>query len=43
MPENLLARRFRDLIGLSNQMMAKEADEVIAMQAGIPVVIKGER
>lgn len=40
-PENAIARRFRDLLGLSNQMMAEKADEVILMQSGIPVKIKG--
>lgn len=40
-PGNLLARRFRDLLGLANQMIAKTADEVIFMQSGIPVMIKG--
>ncbi len=40
-PENALARRFRDLLGLANQMLAKKADQVILMQAGIPVNIKG--
>jgi len=40
-PDNALARRFRDLLGTANQMMAKKADEVIFMQAGIPVKIKG--
>ena len=40
-PENALARRFRDLLGLSNQMMAEKADEVILMHSGIPVKIKG--
>lgn len=39
-PDNLLARRFRDLLGLANQIMAKKADEVIFMQAGIPLIIK---
>ena len=42
-PENALARRFRDVLGFSNQMMAKNADEVIFMQAGIPIKIKGEK
>ena len=42
-PDNLLARRFRDLVGLANQMIAKKADDVIFMQAGIPLVIKGEK
>ncbi|MEK7868063.1 MAG: bifunctional adenosylcobinamide kinase/adenosylcobinamide-phosphate guanylyltransferase [Candidatus Omnitrophota bacterium] len=41
-PNNPLARRFRDLAGLTNQMFAKKADEVIFMQAGIPMRIKGE-
>ena len=40
-PDNLLARRFRDLLGLTNQMMAEKADEVIFMQSGIPMKIKG--
>jgi adenosylcobinamide kinase/adenosylcobinamide-phosphate guanylyltransferase len=40
-PENALARRFRDLLGLGNQMMAKTADEVILMQSGIALKIKG--
>lgn len=39
-PENPLARRFRDLLGSANQMMAKKADEVTVMQAGIPLKIK---
>ena len=42
-PENPLARRFRDLLGLANQTMAKNADEVIFMQSGIPIMIKGGR
>jgi len=40
-PANPLARRFRDILGLANQMMAKKADEVIFMQSGIPVMLKG--
>ena len=40
-PMNALARRFRDLLGLSNQLIARKADEVILMRAGIPVKIKG--
>ncbi|MDD5084581.1 MAG: bifunctional adenosylcobinamide kinase/adenosylcobinamide-phosphate guanylyltransferase [Candidatus Omnitrophica bacterium] len=39
-PANPMARRFRDLLGLANQLAAKLADEVILMQAGIPVMIK---
>lgn len=39
-PDNPLARRFRDLLGRANQIIARNADEVIFMQSGIPVVIK---
>lgn len=42
-PDNPLARRFRDLLGRSNQMLAQSADVVIMMHAGIPTVIKGEK
>jgi adenosylcobinamide kinase/adenosylcobinamide-phosphate guanylyltransferase len=40
-PDNPLARRFRDLLGRANQMLARSADRVIVMQSGIPVTIKG--
>lgn len=40
-PEHRLARRFRDAVGRANQVMARSADEVIMMQCGIPVMIKG--
>jgi adenosylcobinamide kinase/adenosylcobinamide-phosphate guanylyltransferase len=39
-PENRLARRFRDLAGSVNQAVAARADEVVWMVAGIPVTIK---
>jgi len=39
-PDNPLARRFRDLLGSANQMIAKKADKVILMQSGIPIIIK---
>ena len=39
-PENPMGRRFADLLGFSNQIMAKKADKVIFMQAGIPLKIK---
>lgn len=41
-PDNPLARRFRDLVGSVNQVIAKNADEVIFMQAGIPLRLKGD-
>ena len=40
-PENKLARRFRDLVGSANQAVAAQADRVVWMVAGIPVRIKG--
>jgi len=40
-PENQLSRRFRDLVGSTNQAVAAQADRVVWMVAGIPVGIKG--
>jgi len=41
-PENELARRFRDMAGMLNQKVAAVADEVYLVVAGIQVRIKGE-
>lgn len=40
-PDNALARQFRDLAGTLNQKIAGIADEVYLVAAGIPVKIKG--
>ena len=40
-PENKLARLYRDLVGSANQAVAECVDQVIWMAAGIPVTIKG--
>ena len=40
-PDNELARRFRDMAGRANQVMAEAADEVYVCFSGIPVKIKG--
>jgi adenosylcobinamide kinase/adenosylcobinamide-phosphate guanylyltransferase len=40
-PENKLARQFRDLVGYANQAVAACADQVIWTVAGIAVEIKG--
>jgi adenosylcobinamide kinase/adenosylcobinamide-phosphate guanylyltransferase len=39
-PDNPLARKFRDLAGWTNQQMAQAANEVILMVAGIPMILK---
>ncbi|PIE73747.1 MAG: bifunctional adenosylcobinamide kinase/adenosylcobinamide-phosphate guanylyltransferase [Deltaproteobacteria bacterium] len=39
-PENSLARRFRDLSGLVNQRLAQASTRVILTVAGLPVIIK---
>ncbi len=41
-PENKLARDFRDLVGGVNQLIAQRCDGVIHMVSGIPVTIKNE-
>ena len=40
-PENPLARQFRDITGWVNQAVAKCANKVVWMVAGIPVTVKG--
>jgi adenosylcobinamide kinase/adenosylcobinamide-phosphate guanylyltransferase len=40
-PENRLARQFRDITGWVNQAVAKSANKVVWMVAGIPVTVKG--
>jgi adenosylcobinamide kinase / adenosylcobinamide-phosphate guanylyltransferase len=39
-PDNPLARRFRDLAGWTNQQMAQAAHEAILMVAGLPIIVK---
>jgi adenosylcobinamide kinase/adenosylcobinamide-phosphate guanylyltransferase len=39
-PNNGLARRFRDLQGQLNQRMAAQAPRVVMMVAGIPIAVK---
>ncbi|MGD9731976.1 MAG: bifunctional adenosylcobinamide kinase/adenosylcobinamide-phosphate guanylyltransferase [Desulfamplus sp.] len=41
-PENALARRFRDMAGMVNQKIAQTADKVIYTVAGIPMIVKNE-
>ena len=39
-PDNRLARQFRDLAGYANQRLAAVANEVVLMVAGIPMIVK---
>ena len=41
-PENRLAREYRDLVGSVNQELAELSDQVVMVVAGIPVWIKGK-
>ncbi len=39
-PSYLIGRRFRDLLGRGNQIIAQSADEVFMMQIGFPTLLK---
>jgi adenosylcobinamide kinase/adenosylcobinamide-phosphate guanylyltransferase len=39
-PDNVLARRFRDAAGIANQMLAARADRVDFITAGLPLHLK---
>jgi adenosylcobinamide kinase/adenosylcobinamide-phosphate guanylyltransferase len=39
-PDNALARRFRDLQGVINQRIAAKASRVVLMVAGLPLAVK---
>ena len=39
-PDNALARRFRDDAGLANQRLAQACDEVVFLAAGLPLRLK---
>ena len=39
-PEHPLARHFRDVLGFANQIVARRADRVVLVVAGIPMTVK---
>ena len=39
-PDNSLARRYRDLVGRANQLVAQRAEEVVLLCCGIPLTVK---
>lgn len=41
-PENALARAFRDQAGIMNQVVAAACDRVVFMAAGLPLIMKDE-
>ena len=42
-PDNALARQFRDEAGRANQAIAAAADSVVFITAGLPMILKGPR
>ncbi len=42
-PDNALARRFRDEAGRLHQSVAAQADRVVFMVAGLPMIVKDSR
>lgn len=40
-PDNRLGRSFRDLQGLTNQILAREAERAVLIVAGLPLILKG--
>ncbi|WP_200935862.1 bifunctional adenosylcobinamide kinase/adenosylcobinamide-phosphate guanylyltransferase [Methylobacterium sp. Leaf117] len=39
-PDNVLARRFRDAAGRLHQRLARQADHVVFLVAGLPLIVK---
>ncbi len=41
-PDNPLARRYRDLVGTCNQLIGKNANEVVLVSCGVPLLLKSD-
>ena len=41
-PDNPLARAYRDLAGALNQLLAQKMDRVVLVAAGLPMILKGD-
>jgi adenosylcobinamide kinase/adenosylcobinamide-phosphate guanylyltransferase len=41
-PDNPLARRYRDLVGTCNQLIGRNASEVVLVSCGIPLLLKSD-
>ena len=41
-PDNPIARKYRDCVGRCNQLIAAAADEVILVSCGLPLFLKGK-
>ncbi len=41
-PDNALARQFRDYAGILHQRVAEVADLLVLMVAGVPMIVKGQ-
>jgi adenosylcobinamide kinase/adenosylcobinamide-phosphate guanylyltransferase len=41
-PDNQLARKYRDLVGRSNRLIAAAAGEVILVSCGLPLILKDQ-
>ena len=42
-PDNALARRYRDVLGWVNQRVARASDAAYLLASGLPLQLKGER
>jgi len=41
-PDSVMGRRYRDLVGRANQIIAAAAERVVLMSCGIPLILKGK-